>query len=460
MTTFPTDFIWGTATSSYQIEGGTFEGGRGPSIWDSFAAIPGTIRNGDQAIIACDHYHRIEEDVAILKALNVKAYRFSIAWPRIQPTGHGEGHPEGLAFYNRLIDALINAGITPWVTLYHWDLPLSLEMREGGWLEPNIVDTFATYAKICFKAFGDRVKNWFTLNEPWCSAILGYAVGAHAPGRKGSPSLAYTAGHHLLLAHAQAVRIYREEFSTHQQGRISISFNCDWRLPATDHPDDLAAAQRSLEFFLGWFADPIYRGDYPDIMRQKAGNRLPKFSKEEQKLILGSSDFFGLNHYSTCLASPDQKGQGQSVQGNGGYFADANVALSTKPEWKLTDMGWPIVPSGCRDLLLWISKRYGNPELFITENGMAHRAELLNDQARIEFYQGYLEAIHQAMDLGVLVKGYFAWTLMDNFEWSHGYDRRFGLVHVDFETQKRTPKASYYYMAELFKTSVLKASQP
>ena len=454
MTNFPSDFIWGTATSSYQIEGGAAEGGRGPSIWDSFCTIPGTISDASDGAEACDHYHRLEEDVALMQAMGAKAYRFSIAWPRIQPTGQGEPNQAGIDFYNRLIDCLIAHNITPWVTLYHWDMPLSLEQRENGWLNPAIAETFAAYARICFEAFGDRVKHWITLNEPWCSALLGYGSGEHAPGRTENMDNAYIAAHNLLRAHAYTVHVYRTDFAD-QSGQIGITNNCDWRDPATDTEADKAAAQRSVEFFLAWFADPIWKGDYPAVMRELVGDRLPQFSDADKKLLLGSSDFFGLNHYSTALAAEPGQSQGAVTKGNGGIFEDARVDLSRDPSWELSDMEWPVVPDGCRKLLQWIHERYDQPDIYITENGMAHQEQLIDDQPRVHFFKGYLKACEEAIESGVNLKGYFAWSLMDNFEWAFGYERRFGITHIDFGTFKRTPKSSYYYLQQVFKSNSL-----
>jgi beta-galactosidase len=448
MKQFPTNFIWGAATSSYQIEGAAAEDGKGPSIWDAFSSIPGKIHNADTGEVACDHYHRFREDIQLMKNMGIKAYRFSIAWPRVMPTGRGEVNEAGIQFYSDLIDALLAAGITPWVTLYHWDLPLALQLEEDGWLGHSIVDHFEAYADLCFERFGDRVKNWITLNEPWVIAILGYGQGRFAPGRV-SHSEPYLAGHHLILSHARAVQLYREKYS-HQNGQIGITNNCDWREPLTDSPKDIAAAERALEFFLAWFADPIYKGDYPASMQERLGDRLPKFTPAEKELILGTSDFFGLNHYTTMYAS---HGKGEeterNIAGNGGISEDQEVDLSLDKDWKLTSMNWAVVPWGCRKLLEWIDQRYDHPEIYITENGCAYADEKIDgqvdDQDRLDFYQGYLQACQEAMENGVNLKGYFAWSFMDNFEWASGYEKRFGLHYVDFETLERTPKNSAYW---------------
>jgi len=451
MNTFPGDFIWGTATSAYQIEGGYDKDGKGPSIWDSFCTIPGKIHKGETGNIACDHYHRFKEDIQLMKQMGVKAYRFSISWARILPTGKDTVNEAGIQFYSDLIDELLKADIEPWITLYHWDLPLALQLEDDGWLGRSIIDHFANYAKICFERFGDRCKNWITLNESWVVAILGYGQGVFAPGRT-SNSEPYLAAHHLILAHAKAVHEYRTNFA-HHGGQIGMTNNCDWREPLTDSEDDKNAAERALQFFVSWFADPIYKGDYPEVMKERLGERLPKFTAEEKIMIKGTSDFFGLNHYTTMLAAENHGiVKDQNVYGNGGISEDQNVDLSLDPSWKTTLMNWAVVPWGCTKLLHWIAQRYDNPDIYITENGCAYPDELVNDevddQERLEFYKTYLQACQKAIDEGVKLKGYFAWSFMDNFEWASGYEKRFGLHYVDFKTLERTPKASAKWFAK------------
>ncbi|HEY0944384.1 MAG TPA: GH1 family beta-glucosidase [Opitutaceae bacterium] len=461
MKTFPSGFVWGAATAAYQIEGAWQTDGRGLSIWDAFAHTPGKTFGGHNGDVACDHYHRVEEDVTLMKAMGLQAYRFSIAWPRVLPQGRGEVNKAGLAFYDRLIDRLLAHGITPWVTLFHWDLPLALQMEVDGLLNPEIADHFAHYADICFARFGDRVKHWITLNEPWCSAVLGHGLAYFAPGRR-STSEPYLAAHNLLRAHGKIVALYRAKYQATQKGQIGLTNNCDWREPKTNSPADRAAAERALEFFLGWFADPVYRGDYPDSMRARVGDRLPKFSAEDRAAILGSSDFFGLNHYTTMLASePDASAGGPSdVKGNGGIFEDQQVVLTDDPSWVKTHMDWNVVPWGCRKLLNWIADRYGRPPIVITENGSAWPGEddvqaAVADERRVSFYHGYIDACHGAIADGVDLRGYFAWSLMDNFEWALGYTRRFGLHHVDFATGKRTPKNSAHWFAGVIRRNGL-----
>ena len=458
MRTFPPDFTWGAATSSYQIEGAWNEGGKGMSIWDAFCRIPGRVFNGDTADWACDHYHRYKEDVQRMADMGLKAYRFSIAWARIQPDGKGAVNPEGIRFYSDLIDTLLAHNITPWVTLYHWDLPLALQLEDDGWLNPRIADYFQRYAEICFEHFGDRVKHWITLNEPWVVSVLGYGQGIFAPGRV-SNSEPYQAAHQLLRAHGKAVQSYRQTYQPAQQGIIGMTNNCDWREPASDAPEDKQAAQRALEFFLGWFADPIYFGAYPATMRERVKDRLPTFTDEDVALVKGSADFFGLNHYTTLYAAHVAPGEevNYTVYGNGGLSADQDVKLSTDDAWDKTTMDWAIVPWGCYKLLRWIGERYGNPSIYITENGCSLDDVVENgevkDQARIAFVRDYLAGCHRAIEEGINLSGYFLWSFMDNFEWAFGYSKRFGLHFVDYETGQRIPKHSAMWYAGVVKNN-------
>jgi beta-glucosidase len=459
MKKFPADFTWGTATASFQIEGAWREGGKGPSIWDGFSHTPGKVFENHNGDTACDHYHRFEEDIQLMADLGIKNYRFSIAWPRILPMGYGQVNPEGIRFYNRVIDALLSKGITPWITLYHWDLPLALQMEYDGWINPKLAGLFAEYAGICFEHFGDRVKNWITFNEPWVITILGYGQGIFAPGRV-SDSEPYLAGHHILRAHGKAAALYRDKYQAAQGGRIGITNNCDWREPLTDSAEDRAAAQRSLEFYLAWFTDPIYKGDYPAVMRERVGERLPHFTEEERNQLLGSSDFFGLNHYTTLYAANARPGEKitAGIYDNIGIASDQDVQLSADPAWRKTDMGWAIVPWGLRKLLEWIADRYDNPEIIITENGcaMPDRVENgeVNDQRRIDFLKGYIGECLRATENGVNLKGYFVWSFMDNFEWASGYSKRFGIHYVDYLTLERIPKASARWYAKVIKGKV------
>mmetsp|Transcript_22612 Transcript_22612/g.50153 ORF Transcript_22612/g.50153 Transcript_22612/m.50153 type:complete len:510 (+) Transcript_22612:75-1604(+) len=448
---FPEDFVWGVATSSYQIEGATNEGGRGVSIWDTYCKETGKIVDESNGDIACDHYHRMEEDVRLMKDLGLKAYRFSIAWPRVLPNGTTGGgiNQEGVAFYNRLIDELLKNDIEPWATLYHWDLPQALEDEYGGWLSPDIVDDFGRYAETCFEAFGDRVKNWITINESWTVAVQGYGDGTKAPGKIVDPAVeVYLVAHHNLLAHARAVRIYREKFSVVQNGRIGIS-NCgDFRYPLDpESVQDRDAAERSMVFQFAWLTDPLVFGDYPAEMRTRLRDRLPQFTIAQRKEMIGSLDFMGLNHYSTMYAS--ERMEKATYQG---YWADMDVNFSSNPSWRKNFMGWSTNPDGCRELLRWISERYGGIPIVITENGTSEEdrnlEEAKNDEERRKYFEGYLRACGEAIGMGVPLEGYFAWSLMDNFEWEFGYTKRFGLCYVDYETFERTPKSSALWYKE------------
>jgi beta-galactosidase len=436
---FPKDFVWGSATSAYQVEGGSEE--RGVSIWDTFCdADSQNILDGSSGLVACDHFHKMEEDVQLMKELGLQAYRFSIAWTRILPDGEVSQH--GIDFYNRLIDALLEAGIVPYVTLFHWDLPQRLETKYGGWLGREIIYDFSDYARICFHHFGDRVKHWITINEPWTIAVNGYNSHVHAPGHYQNPGTeTYLAAHHLLLAHARTVHIYRRDFFR-QQGVIGISLCGDYRYPADSSKDtDVDAAERAMVFQMAWFADPIWFGDYPQEMKERLGVRLPPFTREEKYLLKGSSDFFGLNHYSSLMAAEPNE-----TPTYHGYWADVFVDFSTKEKWISNAMGWSVVPDGCRDVLIWIADRYNNPMIIMTENGSAENEPdvetAINDEARRHYFETYLRASAEAIEEGVDLRGYFAWSFMDNFEWQFGYQRRFGICHVDFDSLERTPKKS------------------
>ena len=446
------EFIWGTATSSYQIEGAIHEGGRGESIWDVFCREPGRIKDGSDGSVACDHYHRFHEDVELIAGLGCNGYRFSLSWPRIFPDGTGKVNPEGIAFYNRLIDDLLAHGITPFVTLYHWDLPASCKY---GWLNKDTVKAFGEYAKICFDAFGDRVRNWMTLNESWCSAVLGYGLNVFAPGIRDS-RLPYIAAHNLLLAHGCAVRKFREGGYA---GEIGIANNCDWREPLTPDPLDQEASERALQFFYGWYTDPLFTGEYPEMMRSRLGKRLPEFSAEEKEMLIGSADFLGLNHYtSSYVSGHPPKNEGKEVVGNGGLADDQGVYLVPVPGAPKTDMGWAIVPWGLRKLLNWIAKRYRNTPIYITENGCAapepDEESAKNDVMRQKYLQDYIaEALKARDEDKVDLRGYFCWSLLDNFEWTSGYLRRFGLVRCSPDKLDRIPKGAYYTYRDMIRKS-------
>ena len=446
------DFIWGTATSSYQIEGAIREGGRGESIWDVFCREPGRIKDGSDGSVACDHYHRFHEDVELIAGLGCNGYRFSLSWPRILPAGTGKVNPEGIAFYDRLIDDLLAHGITPFVTLYHWDLPAACKY---GWLNRDTAKAFGEYAKVCFDAFGDRVRNWMTLNESWCSAVLGYGLNVFAPGLQDS-RLPYIAAHNLMLAHGFAVRKFREGGYA---GEIGIANNCDWREPLTQDPLDQEASERALQFFYGWYTDPLFTGEYPEMMRSRLGKSLPEFSAEEKEMLIGSADFLGLNHYtSSYVSGHPPKDEGKEVVGNGGLSDDQGVYLIPVPGAQKTDMGWAIVPWGLRKLLNWIAKRYRDTPIYITENGCAapepDEGSAKNDIMRQKYLQDYISEALKARDEDkVDLRGYFCWSLLDNFEWTSGYLRRFGLVRCSPDKLDRIPKGAYYTYRDMIRKS-------
>ncbi|KAI3888000.1 hypothetical protein MKW92_021362 [Papaver armeniacum] len=450
---FPSDFLFGVATSAYQVEGACNEGGKGESIWDVFSRTEGKIIDGSNGDIAVDQYHQYKEDVQLMSKLGFGAYRFSISWTRIFPDGLGtQANDEGIAYYNNLINALLDKGIQPHITLYHWDLPNHLHESFGGWLSDKIVKYFAIYAETCFESFGDRVKHWITLNEPHQFAVHGYDVGTQAPGRSENPSIEpYVVGHHLLLAHATAVSIYKKKFKAQQGGEIGIAVDCEWAVPFSDKMEDKLAAARSLDFHFGWYLDPIYFGDYPKTMREKLGDRLPKFSDEERELLRNSIDFLGINQYTTRLiayatTSPDpgQFYQDQQIERIVQYPGGEAIGEKAASEWLY------IVPWGMRSVLNYVAQKYHNPKIYITETGMddeedpnALLHELLDDKKRIRYYKEYLAAVSQAIKDGVDVRGFFAWSFVDNFEWDQGYTKRFGIVYVDYKHGlRRHPKSS------------------
>lgn len=460
---FPPGFVFGVATASYQVEGATLEDGRGKSIWDAFAGTKGNIKDGSNGDIAVDQYHRYKEDVELIAKLGFDAYRFSISWPRIFPDGLGtKVNEKGIAYYNNLINSLLEKGIQPYATLYHWDLPLNLQELIGGWLSEKIVEYFAIYAETCFASFGDRVKHWITINEPLQTAVNGYGVGIFAPGRRENESIEpYLVGHHQLLAHAAAVAVYNKKFKAAQGGEIGLVVDCEWAEAFSNKSEDKVAVERRLDFQLGWFLDPIFCGDYPATMRQRLGDRLPKFSEADKELLRKSLDFVGLNHYTSRFIAHSDKPEEEYfyqvqemeriVNMEGGQVIGERAAS----DWLY------IVPWGIRRLLNYIANRYHNPPIYITENGMddeesdtAALDEMLDDKRRVGYFKGYLAAVAQAIGDGVDVRGHFAWSLLDNFEWGQGYTKRFGLVYVDYKNGlARHPKASALWFSRFLKGS-------
>jgi beta-glucosidase len=439
--TFPDGFLWGAATASYQIEGAWNEDGKGPSIWDEFSHTPGKVAAGDTGDVACDHYHRYRDDVALMKSLNLGAYRFSISWPRVLPEGEGKPNEAGLDFYSRLVDELLAAGIAPCPTLYHWDLPLALD-RQGGWPNIDTARKFADYAELIFRRLGDRVKMWITLNEPQVVAAAGYLSGDHAPGHTDRREC-LLAGHTLLVAHGMAVERFR---SLLPDARVGITVDMWPVYPAQDSDQDRAAAARLAEMN-GWFVDPIYRGDYPAAMRDEFGEMLPPFTNEQIRAVQQPLDFVGLNNYSRNIVRHDPQ-------------AEPFQAAALPPAGPLTAMNWEIYPAALRDILCWLHERCSPPAMYVTENGAAFDDQpdasgYVDDQDRVAFFRGYLSQAHAAIQAGVPLRGYFAWSLLDNFEWAYGYSKRFGIVRVDYDTLERTVKRSGRWYADVARTSQL-----
>ena len=436
---FPDGFWWGAATAAYQIEGSVTEDGRTPSIWDTFCALPGRIAGAQTGESAADHYRRYRQDVAMMDGLGLSAYRFSVSWPRVQPRGAGPENTAGSGFYDRLVDELLAAGIRPAVTLYHWDLPQELE-DAGGWTNRDTAYRFAEYARIVADRLGDRVQLWCTLNEPWCSAFLGYGSGSHAPGRVGdADSLA--AAHHLMLAHGLGSAAVR---SVLPDATMSISLNQGAVRAISPKPADLDAARRVDGLLNRLFLDPILRGRYPaDVIADTAEVTDWSFVKEgDLATIAAPLDVLGLNYY-----QPDLVGAaGTAIEGPWCYPGSRNLEFHTSPG-PVTQMGWAVDPSGLRDVLLRLHRDYPGVPLMVTENGAAFPDQVdvdgqIADPSRISYLHTHLLAAHEALSQGVDLRGYFVWSLLDNFEWALGYDKRFGLIHVDYQTQQRTAKDS------------------
>jgi len=441
MKVFPAAFTWGVATASYQIEGGAHEEGRGESIWDRFARQPGKVLNQENGEIACDHFHRYREDVQLMADLGVQSYRFSFAWPRLFPE-EGKFNLEGLAFYSRLLDELEAKGIQPAATIYHWDLPTWLQDK-GGWTNRETVDHFVTYAKVLFETFGTRIHTWITHNEPWCASFLGYALGVHAPGHT-DWNEALIASHHLLLSHGKVVELYR---SLGLDGKIGITLNLSPTVPVSNNPKDLAAAKRSDGFANRWFLDPIFKGNYPEDMMtlfEKRFGPLPFVKAGDLETIAAKIDFLGINYYSHNTVYADEK---NDILGAGTIGETENV----------TDMGWGIHPESLYALLTRIKTEYTEIPLYITENGAAYPdkkiAGKVEDFERIHYLRDHFAAAHRFIEENGNLQGYYVWSFMDNYEWSFGYSKRFGIVYVDYETLERTPKESYKWFQKVIETN-------
>lgn len=450
---FPDDFLWGVATSSFQIEGAANEDGRGPSIWDTFCATPGKVANSDNGLVANDHYHRYVEDVAMMKEMGTKAYRFSVAWSRLFPAGDTVREQRGFDFYSKLIDELIANGIEPVLTLYHWDLPQPLQDK-GGWANREILDSFEFYATEVAKAFGDRVKRFTPINEPWVVTWLGYGMGYHAPGIA-DYSQAIAAAHHTVVAHNRAVKAIKSVYPTALVGPVLNQTMPDVD-DITDPQQMRAAYALDAQQNLFWM-DGIFRGEYPQLVWEMYGDHLSNVVKPEDLEVV-ENDWLGINFYNNARigheVAPDHPTRLRILDELLGY------AVEGQTEGEETDMGWPFTPHGLGDLLVRWTREYGRlvPQMFITENGVAYSTGLsadgkCHDENRIRYYNDHILSMRDAIERGADVGGYFAWSLMDNFEWAMGYGMRFGLVHVDFETQKRTIKDSGFWYRECIETN-------
>jgi beta-glucosidase len=457
--TFPAGFLWGAATAAYQIEGAAREGGRGESIWDVFCRVPGAVADGHSGDVACDHYHRTAGDVDLMRELNLAAYRFSVSWARCMPDGVTP-NPAGIGFYSRLVDQLLAAGITPWVTLYHWDLPQALEDK-GGWAVRETAERFADYAAVMHEALGDRVRFWTTLNEPWCSAFLGYAVGVHAPGRR-APAAALAAVHHLLLGHGLAVREVRRRDA---DAALGITLNLTVADPADPARDvDRDAARRVDGQSNRLFLDPLFRGEYPaDVLADVADLGLADVVLPgDLEVISEPLDLLGVNYYhgDAFTKEPGPRAADPAVP-----MVASDGVRQVPRGLPVTGMGWEVQPDGLRRLLNRLQRDYTGPAgipLYITENGAAFDDApddegFVDDQARLAFFDQHLRALRAALADGADVRGYFAWSLLDNFEWAFGYHQRFGLVRVDYQTQRRIPKASGLWYAQVAAANALPA---
>ncbi len=430
---FPQGFLWGCATSAYQIEGSPLADGAGPSIWQRFAHTPGLMVGGDTGDVACDHYNRYKEDVALMKRLGMQAYRFSMSWSRWLPDGVGRINPGGADFYSRLVDELLENGIEPIATLFHWDMPAALDDR-GGWLNRDSADWFAEYGAVAFRALDGRVTKWATLNEPWVVTDGGYLHGALAPGHRNKYE-APIASHNLMRAHGAAVKAYRD-IGRHE---IGLVVNIEPKYPASASAEDAAATRRTAAYMNAQYLDPAMKGSYPPELKEIFGDAWPDWAAEDYALIRQPIDFLGINYYTRAVVRHDETQY------------PLKAAAVRQPQSTYSETGWEVFPQGLVDTLTWVKSRYGDIPLYITENGAAFfdpptaEGGRVRDPLRVDYLQKHLKAVHAAIQQGVNVKGYMAWSLMDNLEWSLGFSKRFGLVHVNFDTLQRTPKDSARY---------------
>jgi beta-glucosidase len=439
---FPPGFVWGAATASYQIEGAWQADGKGESIWDRFSHTPGKVENGDTGDVACDHYHRWREDVGLMQALGLNGYRFSISWPRVLPNGRGPANAAGIDFYDQLVDGLLAAGIQPYATLYHWDLPQALQ-NLGGWGNRDVVNWFADYADLVSRRLGDRVQHWITHNEPWVVAFMGEWFGVHAPGGR-DLRRALLASHHLLLSHGLALEPLRANAGAAAQLGITLNFHPTY--PASDRAEDEAAARRQDGFLNRWFMDPLTRGRYPDDVAELFEAAMVEPKADDMAIISRPFDFLGVNYYTrmVCKAGSDAPLRVDRVEQRGEH----------------TEMGWEVYPEGLYDLLMRLHRDYAPRSLFVTENGAAYADQLdaqgqVRDGRREAYLREHFVQAQRAIAAGAPLRGYFIWSLMDNFEWSHGYGKRFGLIHVDYETLTRTIKQSGHWYSQVTRVNGL-----
>jgi len=439
--TFPKDFLWGAATSAYQIEGAPLEDGAGPSIWHRFSHTPGRVTNDDHGDVACDHYHRYKDDVALMRDLGLSAYRFSISWSRIRPDGTGRVNERGLDFYRRLVDELRAADIEPLATLYHWDLPAALDDR-GGWLNRDIASWFAEYAEVMFRALDDRVKMWVTLNEPWVVSDGGYLLGALAPGHR-SPFEAPIVTHNLLRAHAAGVQAYRAT-GKHQ---IGLVVNLEPKYAASETEQNNAAVLRADAYMNRQYLDPLFFGTYPPELAEMFGEAWPDFPAADFDDLREPFDFLGVNYYTRGLTEHDDS------------VPIERAKRVRNPRATYTETGWEVFPQGLTDILVWVTERYGRMPLYVTENGAAFydppTADRIDDPLRVDYLRSHLHAVLDAIERGADMRGYCVWSLLDNFEWAHGYSKRFGIVHVDYATQQRTMKESAKFYADVIRANAV-----
>jgi beta-glucosidase len=445
---FPAGFLWGAATSAYQIEGSPLADGAGASNWHRFSHTPGRTQRGETGDVACDHYRLWRDDVELMAGLGLGAYRFSIAWSRILPEGTGRVNAAGLGFYQRLVDALLERGIQPFPTLFHWDLPAALDDR-GGWLNRDSAGWFADYARVVVRALGDRVERWITINEPWVVVDAGFVHGVHAPGHRNWFE-APIASHNLLRAHATAVQAFRAEAG----GTIGIVVNLEPKSPASDAPEDLAATARADAYMNRQYLDPLLLGAYPTEMRDVFGEAWPEFPDEDMRLLREPTDHLGINYYTRSVTRHDDAA------------LPTRAARVRQERSTHTLLDWEVHPQSLEDVLAWVAQRYGDPPLYVTENGAAFYdppvvdGDVLEDPLRVAYLRDHLRAAAAAIRRGVDLRGYFAWSLLDNYEWGEGFSKRFGLFHVDFATQRRTPKRSALFYADVVRSNggILEAS--